>query len=110
MCFKCSESGHTVVLEHSIVFASQFRSFSPNVFPQNIVVKLDVDDLAIGDKFMVHNSVAVEDNEHEHDFGHHADLPCLLWSWRCWGFLLERLLFGLQVIAVGPSLIFNYDC
>ena len=55
-----------VVMEQPVAHAPQFRSFSPNVFPQtakNIAIELGVHGLAFRGKFMVHNPSNVEKHD-----------------------------------------------
>lgn len=105
--FKCTVSQHIVMMEHPIASVPQFRLFAPNVLPQmpqNVAVELGTDSPTLGDKFMVHTPTNVEEND-KHALGHALDLPRLLWSWRVRALPLQRLLSGLWVVALDPTLI-----
>ena len=56
----------------------------------------------------MNNPANVEVND-EHALGRSADLSCLLRSWRCWALPLQRLLVGLQIVPIDPSLIPSDD-
>ena len=58
-------TGVTGVMEHPKAIAPQFRLFAPNVHPQapqNVTVTIDVDNLILGNEFMVHNPTNVKEN------------------------------------------------
>ena len=52
----------------------------------------------------MNNLANVEEND-ENTLGHAADLSRLLRSWKCWAHPLRRLLVGIRVVPVGPSLV-----
>jgi heme oxygenase len=57
-------------VENPILRAPQIRSLSPNVLPQtpqNFAVKLCVEGLALGDKFVMNKAADVEKHD-EHGF------------------------------------------
>jgi hypothetical protein len=54
-------------MENPILCTQQIRSLSLNVLPQmlqNFTVKLCVDSLALGDEFVMNNTVDVEKQDH----------------------------------------------
>jgi hypothetical protein len=60
---ECSVTGCIVFMENPILRAPQIWSLSLNVLletPQNFTVKLCVDGLALGDKFVMNNDADVE--------------------------------------------------
>jgi hypothetical protein len=59
-------------------------------------------------KLMVHNPSNVE-KQNEHALGRAAALPRLLRSWGSWTLPLRRLLFGLGIITVDPTLVPSDD-
>ena len=75
---------------------------------KDTAVETGVHGLALGGKFMVHNPSNVE-KHNEHAVGRTAALPRLLWSWRSWALPLQRLLFSLGIIPVGPTLVPSDD-
>ena len=82
MRYESLMRGCIVVMEQTIACAPQFRSFLLNFLPQmakNIAVEPGVHSLALGGKFMVHNSSNVEKHD-EHALGRTAALPRLLRS------------------------------
>jgi hypothetical protein len=63
---ECSATGCIVIVENPILRAPQIRSLSPNVLPrtpQNVTVKLCVDDLALWDEFATNNAADVEKHD-----------------------------------------------
>ena len=107
MCYKSSVRGCVVIMTHPVALAPQFRPFPPNVLlktPQNVAIQFAVDGLTPGDEFMVNNPANVGQND-EQSHGRTADLSRLLRSWRCWALPLRRLLVGLGVVPVEPSLL-----
>ena len=80
--YESSVRGCIVIMEQPIACMPQFRSFSPNAFPQmgkNIAVELGVHGLAFGGKFKVHNPSNFEKHD-EHALGRAVALPHLLRS------------------------------
>ena len=77
---------------------------TPHPPPHPDASELVVNGLAHGDELMLNNPANVEEND-EHALGRVADLSRLLRSWRCWALPLRKLLFGLRVVPVDPSLV-----
>ena len=97
-------------MKHPIAVTAQFRPFPPNVLPrtpQTTAVELAVDGLALGDEITVNNPANVAEND-EHVLCRAVDLSCLR-SWRCCALPLRRLLFGIRVVLVDPSLVPSDD-
>lgn len=76
--------------------------------PQNVTEELSTDSLTMWKEFMVHNPANVKQND-KHALGYAPNLTCLLQSWIVWAFPWRRLLFGLWVVAIEPTLVTSDD-
>jgi len=99
------------MVEKPIVFLPLVWTFALNVLPQplqNLTVKLAIDGLTRGYKFLVDNALDVEKN-YQHGLDIAANLTHFFWPRWIWRFPLQRLLLSLRVITIHPCFITGYD-
>ena len=73
-------------MEHPNLCDLQLKSFVLNflpLMPQSIAVKLDIDNLALGDEFTRANDPANIEENNKEAFCQASDLPQVIQSWKC---------------------------